>query len=259
MSLPDFLMRPARLRVRPKPVRRPAKPTVRALSVDGVPAPLEVRASSRARRLTLRVDPARELVQVVAPPGVGDAEVKRFVGRHLEWVMKRLAAIPPRFPFVPGAVLPILGRAHTLRHDPALGRTARLVEGPDGPLLLVGGEAAFVPARTLAFLKAEAKRQLADRARDKAALIGARVMAVTVRDTRSRWGSCSTTGRLSFSWRLLLTPEPVFDYVVAHEVAHLREMNHSPRFWALCASLTPEVEGPRAWLKANGARLHRYG
>ena len=109
------------------------------------------------------------------------------------------------------------------------------------------------------FLMAEARRELGERARAKAERIGARVAAVTIRDTRSRWGSCSATGRLSFSWRLILTPEPVLDYVVGHEVAHLREMNHSPRFWALCAELTAEVAGPRVWLKANGARLLRYG
>ncbi|ACJ00743.1 M48 family metallopeptidase [Rhodospirillum centenum] len=250
---------PRRTPAAKSPARTPPRPQVRALAVDGVPAPLELRLSPRARRLSLRVDAARELVQVVAPAGVGDAEIARFVGRHLDWVRGRLAAIPPRLPFADGALVPILGVPHRIRHDPGHRGAPRPLAGPEGPELRVGGGAEFLSRRVREWLKAEARRRLAERARAKAAGLGATVTAVSVRDTRSRWGSCSAGGRLSFSWRLILAPEPVFDYVVAHEVAHLREMNHSARFWALCASLTAEVDGPRAWLKAHGAGLHRYG
>ena len=196
---------------RPMPPRRPPKPPS-PLTVAGLPLPLELRESARARRMTLRVDAGRGLVQV-------------------------------------------LGVDHEIRHIPDLvGGTRR-----DDGVIRVGGRAEHVPRRVLDYLTGEARRELAVRARAKAALLGARVAAVTVRDTRSRWGSCSATGRLSFSWRLILTPDAVLDYVVAHEVAHLKEMNHSARFWAVCARLTAEVEAPRAWLKANGARLLRYG
>lgn len=253
--LPAFLLR--------KPERRPASPPVggvRSLTIADVPVPVEVKASTRARRMSLRVDPARELVQVVVPAGITDAEVTRFVGRHLDWVHQRLAAIPARSPFHDGAVVPVLGVAHTIRHDPSRRGGARVARGEDGRWeIQVGGEKEFLERRVEEFLKTQAKRLLGQRSREKAAMIGAKVAAVTVRDTRSRWGSCSATGRLSYSWRLIFTPEAVFDYVVAHEVAHLKEMNHSARFWALCAKLTADVEGPRAWLKANGARLHRYG
>lgn len=254
--LPDFLLR--------KPQRRSSLPPpppggVRSLTLRQVPVPVEVKATPRARRMSLRVDPARRLVLVVVPSGITDAEVERFVDRHLDWVRGRLAAIPARLPFQDGAVVPVLGVAHIIRHDPTR-RAARVVRGEDGRWeIRIGGEPEFLPARVEAFLKAQAKRLLATRAREKAARIGARVAGVTVRDTRSRWGSCSATGQLSFSWRLIFTPDAIFDYVVAHEVAHLKEMNHSARFWALCASLTAEVEGPRQWLKANGAALHRYG
>ncbi len=232
---------------------RPKAP--RALAVAGLPVPLELRESARARRMTLRVDAGRGLIQVVIPVGVSEVEALRFVGRHDGWVRARLAALPPELPFSDGAIVPFLGTDHVIRHMPDLRGATRRENGA----ILVGGQPEHVARRVRDFLMAEAKRELAERSRAKAAQIGARVAAVTVRDTRSRWGSCSATGRLSFSWRLILTPEAVLDYVVGHEVAHLREMNHSPRFWALCAQLTADVKAPRAWLKANGARLLRYG
>lgn len=234
-------------------------PDVRPLRVTGLAVPLELRESPRARRLSLRVDPMRDLIQVVVPRGIGEDEVRRFVGRHLDWVQARLAAIPPRQPFTDGARVPVLGRDHVIRHDPVHRGAPRRSLRPEGAEIRVGGDPDFLARRVRDFLKAEARRELAARARAKAALLGARVAAVSVRDTRSRWGSCSAQGRLSFSWRLILTPEPVLDYVVAHEVAHLREMNHSRRFWELCARLTGDIQGSRAWLKANGARLMRYG
>lgn len=227
----------------------------RALAVAGLPAPLELRESARTRRMTLRVDAGRGIIQVVVPAGIADADVQRFILRHDGWLRARLDALPPRLPFVDGASVPVLGRDHLIRHVADLRGGTRREDG----VIMVGGQPEHVERRVHDHLVGEARRELAERARAKAAQIGRRVAAVTVRDTRSRWGSCAASGRLSFSWRLILTPDAVLDYVVAHEVAHLVEMNHSTRFWALCATLTAEVKGPRAWLKANGARLLRYG
>jgi predicted metal-dependent hydrolase len=239
--------------IRRSPGAAPKGP--RALAIAGLPVPLELRESPRTRRLTLRVDAGRGLIQVVVPAGISEAEVHRFIHRHDGWLRARLDSLPPRLPFVDGAAVPVLGAEHVIRHVADLrGGTRR-----DGGLLLVGGRPEHLERRVHDHLIGEARRELAERARAKAAQIGKRVAAVTVRDTRSRWGSCAANGRLSFSWRLILTPEAVLDYVVAHEVAHLVEMNHSARFWAVCATLTPDVKAPRAWLKANGARLLRYG
>jgi predicted metal-dependent hydrolase len=236
-----------------KPVAaRPPRP----LAVAGLPHDaLELRESLRASRLTLRVDPGRDVIQVVVPVGVSETEAARFVSRHADWIRTRLDAMPPRMPFTVGAVVPVLGVNHVIRHAAGFRGAAHRAANE----IRVGGEPDFVARHVRDFLIKESRDELVLRARAKAAVIGKRVAAVTVRDTRSRWGSCASSGRLSFSWRLILTPEPVFDYVVAHEVAHLREMNHSARFWALVATLTPEVEAPRAWLKANGARLLRFG
>ena len=125
--------------------------------------------------------------------------------------------------------------------------------------LLVSGYAEHVERRVRDFLKAEARREMSERAFAKARQIDRPIASLTLRDTRSRWGSCTPDGALSLSWRLVLAPLEVLDYVVAHEVAHLAHMNHGQRFWALTAKLTDQVEGPQRWLRDNGARLLRYG
>lgn len=225
------------------------------LVIEGLAEPVSVRASARGRRLALRVNPAEGRVEVTVPPGSTEHQVRQFVTRHLGWVRQRLATLPPRLPFQAGAVIPVLGEDHVIRHVPdQRGGGARC-----GAEIRVGGDAAFLERRVRDLLRAEALRQVRERAEEKAGRLGVAVRHVAVRDTRSRWGSCGSNGRLSFSWRLILAPEPVLDYVVAHEVAHLREMNHSPAFWRLVAGLTPSPDAAKAWLKAHGARLLRYG
>ena len=227
----------------------------RPLTVTGLPAPLELRESARARRLTLRLDPARGVIQVVVPAGLAEADAVGFVNRHVGWVKSRLARLPPSRPFAEGAHIPVLGEDHIIRHEPF----TRGLGVREAGEIRVGGRAEHLPRRVRDFLVAEARERLAGRAAVLAAALGAKVRGITVRDTRSRWGSCTSTGRLSFSWRLILTPPPVFDYVVAHEVAHLLEMNHSPRFWALVARLSPDAPQMRAWLRLHGAALLRIG
>lgn len=225
------------------------------LVVDGVEGALALTISPRARRLSLRLDASSGEVMVVAPRAVSEAEVLRFVTRHADWLRRRLAALPPARPFVDGETVPYLGRDHRICHDPF---HRRPVERRDGAFL-VGGQAAHLARRLTDFLRHEARHELTGRAARLAAAIDRRIAGVTVRDTRSRWGSCSPSGRLNFSWRLVLAPESVLDYVVAHEVAHLAEMNHGPRFWALVDRLHADVAASRSWLKTNGAGLHRYG
>ncbi len=231
--------------------RTPSRP----LLVDGIDAPLALTVSPRAKRLSLRIDSGSGEVRVVVPRSVQEAEVARFVARNADWLRSRLAALPPRRPFTHGALVPYLGIDHRVLHDPGRRRPVERAYGT----FLVGGRVDHLSRRLTDYLKASARRELASRARDKAAMIHRRVAGITVRDTRSRWGSCSATGRLNFSWRLILAPESVLDYVVAHEVAHLHEMNHGPRFWSIVERLHPDMDGARRWLRAHGAGLHRYG
>lgn len=237
----------------PSRTRPEASPAL--LAITGLDRPVALRRNARARRLSLKLDPASGEVVVVAPLRVPAQVIADFVNRHAEWVRRRRAAMPGRTPFLPGAEIPILGVPHRIVHDPAAGRGVRCAEGE----LRVGGPAEHLGARLAAWLRAEARRQLLVRSRAAALKLGVTVAAVTVRDTRSRWGSCASSGRLSYSWRLLLAPESVLDYVVAHEVAHLVEMNHSARFWAVVDRLHPDADRCRAWLKAKGQDLHLYG
>jgi predicted metal-dependent hydrolase len=171
------------------------------------------------------------------------------------WILGHLNALPARVPFADGAVLPLLGAEHVIRHDSAARRGVWHAEG----VIWVSGRPEYLPRRVRDFLIAEARREISERARQKAAAVGRPIHRLTLRDTTSRWGSCSADGNLSFSWRLILAPESVLDYVVAHEVGHLKHMNHGPRFWAQVARLTGDVAHARRWLRERGDRLLRYG
>jgi predicted metal-dependent hydrolase len=219
-------------------------------------APVSIRVSQRARRVGLRIDSAERSVELILPRGVPAETGLRFLAAKREWVAARLRGLPQPVPFVEGAVVPVLGVPHRIRRES--GPSPPPVRITDGEIR-VGGDPAYLARRVRDHLVAAARAELAPRARRLAARIGREVARVNVRDTKSRWGSCSGQGNLSFSWRLILAPEPVLDYVVAHEVAHLVEMNHGPRFWHLVESLMPGNAGPRAWLKRHRNRLLSYG
>ncbi|SMF62910.1 hypothetical protein SAMN06265365_12254 [Tistlia consotensis] len=233
------------------------------LTFEGREVPLELRVSPRARRLSLRLDPGRGGLVLTLPEGLPVARGLDFVERQSGWIAGRLAQLPPRVPFADGAVLPILGADHQIRHAP----WARAAVWQDGGLLWVSGAAEHLPRRVTDWLKSEARRQVARRAREKAAGLPAlaetrrirQLGRIAVRETTSRWGSCTARGDLSFCWRLVLAPEAVLDYVVAHEVAHLAHLDHSPAFWRLCRQLTGEADRSRDWLRHHGMRLQRFG
>jgi hypothetical protein len=227
----------------------------RALALD-LGAPLTIRVNPRARRLLLRIDAAERAVELVLPRGVPAEHGLRFLRAQRGWIAARLEALPRPVPFVEGAVVPVLGVPHRIRSesDPA----APPVAIADGEIR-VRGDLVHLGRRVRDYLVRLARQELARRARLLAARIGKHIARVTVRDTKSRWGSCSAAGCLSFSWRLILAPESVVDYVVAHEVAHLAEMNHGPRFWRVVRSLTPDHATPRAWLNRHRNQLLAYG
>lgn len=217
--------------------------------------PLVLRRSKRARRMLLKLDLQSGGVELVLPTRASPAQGLRFAEQQIAWIARRLAALPPRIPFADGADVPLLGVPCRIRHRPDSRGTVWRQDGE----IHVAGAAEHVNRRVRDWIKAEARDTISQRARAAAARLGKPVARVTIRDTDSRWGSCSAAGALSFSWRLLLAPETVLDYVVAHEAAHLVEMNHGRRFWALVGLLTADVEAPRAWLRRHGAALHRYG
>lgn len=217
---------------------------------------VSIRVSPRARRIALRIDAAERKVELVLPPGVPTSHGLRFLAAKQGWIAARLAALPQPVRFAEGVVIPVLGIPHRIRRedDP----TVPPVAIRDGEIR-VRGDPAHIERRVRDHLVAIARAELADRARPLAARIGRKLARVGVRDTKSRWGSCSGRGNLSFSWRLVFAPGPVINYVVAHEVAHLAEMNHGPRFWRLVESLSPDSAAARAWLKRHRSRLFSYG
>jgi predicted metal-dependent hydrolase len=217
---------------------------------------VSIRISPRARRVGLRINAADRIVELVLPPGVPASHGSRFLASKREWIAARLEALPRPVPFAEGAIVPVLGVPH---------RICRAVETGSPPVAIVDGEIRVrgdpmhLARRVRDYLVAQARSELAHRARRLAARIGRDVGRINVRDTKSRWGSCSGRGNLCFSWRLIFAPEPVLDYVVAHEVAHLAEMNHGPHFWRLVESLSPDSAAPRTWLKRHRSLLLSYG
>ena len=227
------------------------------LKLDGRSIEVTMRLNPRARRLIVKVHPSTGEVTVVAPSRRGLDRALDFARGEAPWIARQLARVPKPIALTVGARVPFLGREHVvMRAADSRGAVARDAEAAT---IFVGGRDEHVQRRLVDYLKREARRRLDQRSHAFAAMIDASVRRVTVRDTASRWGSCSTSKSISYSWRLILAPEFVLDYVVAHEVAHLREMNHGPRFWRLVRSIVPDIETPQAWLRKNGSALHRYG
>ena len=190
---------------------------------------------------------------------------KDFAERNAAWIGARLGRLPKPIPFTPGSILPLRGVDHVIDHRPGARGTVwvePLAEpSPSGVLfaLCVAGGSEHVERRVADFLKKQARRDLEAAVKHYTLAIGLPARRVSLRDTTSRWGSCSSTGSLNFSWRLIMAPAHVLDYLAAHEVAHLRHLDHSDRFWALTRRLSPDVDRAEAWLKAHGSSLHRFG
>jgi predicted metal-dependent hydrolase len=222
---------------------------------DGKTIDIHVRRSARARRILLHVDVYTGGVELVLPRRTSFEEGLGFARSKSAWLQSRLKEIAPLVPFADGARFPLLGREIRIRHVPQLFDEVWRENGS----LVVAGAPTRVAASVEAWLRAEAARAFAPIADEKADRLGAKYRRIIVRDPRTRWGSCSLNGDLAFSWRLVMAPEDVLEYVVAHEVAHLKVMNHSHRFWSLVDKICDGVDDSRDWLRTNGAALHRYG
>jgi predicted metal-dependent hydrolase len=252
------------------------------VAVAGLDTPVQVRHHPAARRLTLRVSQVRREVVLTIPQGVSLAEAGKFVATHMDWVRQRLANLPQAVVIGNDSRMLYRGELYRVqmlgptRHrrvawtEGLMAARAHLKEAQSAnrkkitlperllPRLCVSGDYAHAARRLRDWLIDRAREELATRVQHHCRTLGLKARRVTVRDQTSRWGSCSSAKVLSFSWRLILAPPFVLDYVAAHEVAHLKEMNHGPRFWALVRSTNPRMDEARRWLKRNGAELHRY-
>lgn len=225
------------------------------LRIDGQLLDVKVRINPQARRMIVKVNPATGEICITVRSQRGLPAALDFARGQKDWIAGQLAKVPRPMPLLPGAHVPLRGVPHEIR---AAARGPAPVWRENG-VIWVRGEPAHGPRRVLDFLKKEARKHFEARAMHHGERLGVKPARITVRDTVSRWGSCSSARSLSFSWRLILAPDFVLDYVVAHEVAHMKQMNHSPRFWAEVRKLVPDIAAPQRWLRTHGRELQRYG
>lgn len=234
----------------------PANPKERDIAVAGRRLPLTIREHSRATRLTLRIEPGGRALRMTVPPGISDREVERFLLRNNGWLSNRLGKLPRPEALAEGGAISIRGVEHVIRRTGALRGLTEARDTGDGRVLFVGGAPEHLARRVVDYLRREARAELEAAVSRHASAIGRKPRTIRLKDTRSRWGSCSSEGNLSFSWRIIMAPDHVLDYLAAHEVAHLREMNHGPGFWKLCRALCPRTDEAKTWLKRHGSALH---
>ena len=221
--------------------------------IGGLQTSILWRRSSRARRIALRIDLQGGRIVITLPPRGSRKAGLALLRGHEAWVAERLAALPAPVVIADGNEIPIFGRPHRIVHDRSLRGGAVI----DQSAIRISGHPEFLARRVRDALHDLALRELSSMARKKALRFDARPAAIRVKDTRTRWGSCAADGTLMFSWRLIMAPAFVQDYVVAHEVAHLRHMNHGPDFWRLAETLTPHRAAATSWLTAEGPGLLR--
>jgi predicted metal-dependent hydrolase len=222
--------------------------------------PVVVRRSAQARRYTLRIKTATREAVLTMPMRGSLATARDFADRHGGWLAARFQKLPDMVDFADGVLVPLRGIPHRIAHRPDAKGGVWTETGVDGhPVIAVAGDQSFVARRVRDFLKREARRDIDAAARRHAANLGVTIKRISIKDTTSRWGSCASDGSLSFSWRMILAPPFVLDYLAAHEVAHRREMNHSSRYWRVVAGLFPDYQRAETWLKQNGGGLHRWG
>jgi len=226
------------------------------LSLPGLAWPIELRVHPRARGLRLRVDESRQLLTLTMPPRMSRRQALEWAHRQAEWIDRQVARVEPAEPFLPGCRIPFEGRELLLHWEETLPRTAHLADGR----LQAGGPESRFAARIEQFLRRQAQDRLAAETADAAKRAGVTIKAVSIGDPKSRWGSCSSSGAIRYSWRLIMAPPHLLRWLVAHEVAHRRHMNHGPAFHALEAELYgSDVRAARAELRSLGLRLKRIG
>lgn len=234
-----------------------AHKTLNAYPFEEISPDLVIKVNPRAKRLALRVDPRKNKVNLVMPKRASMRGAYMFALENKRWIREKLAELPQPITLTDGTIFPILGEKTEIKvtYNPALKTTN--IQLKDNQLLVNTNKEDPSP-RIIRFLKKMAREELTALAHEKAALIDKKIEKVETKDTISRWGSCSHDGKISFSWRLIFAPMNAFDYVVAHEVAHLRVMDHSPAFWDICEDLSDNYSKGKSWMKRHGAELIRY-
>jgi hypothetical protein len=225
----------------------------------GEPLTLRLSVNPRARRLSVRIDARAGEAVVIAPSPRTLPQAVDFARSRALWIAERLAARPEGTPLVPGKVILLAGRSVTLEAS-GNAAAARLIETEAGPVIRAGGEGDAFSRRVLNLLKAEARRRLTERTEVHRLALGQAPVRLSITDSRTRWGSCSPHNRtIRYSWRVVMAPETVLDYLAAHEVAHLVHADHSPAYWSVVQGLIGDPKPHRRWLRTHGTALHAVG
>jgi hypothetical protein len=239
-----------------------AATSIRHYELDGEILPVAVKEHARAKRLTLRLDRTGRGLKVTVPPKTSRRPVENFLSRQAGWIATQLVKQPASQEIGSETTIMYEGMLHEIVHHEGRGTTHIRQDVSENaklrPALHVYAGKSHLKRRVKDFLKRQARQRLLDLSRRHAATLGVSFSKLQIKDTTSRWGSCSSTGTLSYSWRIIMAPPQVLDYLVAHEVSHLVEMNHGPNFWALVEELCPDYQRHRNWLRKNGDKLHAW-
>lgn len=237
----------------------PASHTTRTeITIGERPTPLIARVNRRAKQLILKVDPVAGEILVTAPSKRTIPEAIKFAQDRIDWIAEQLSESLRGKPFAAGMRIPFTGVDHIIISDPST-RSAVRLDDDLFPAIRVGGQPEHLNRRVSDWLKREARRRLTEKVDHYCAMLDKTRGRIHIRDARTRWGSCSSDGALSFSWRLVLAPPSILDYVAAHECAHLIHMNHSPAFWRVVRDLGVDARAAADWLTDEGPKLFTYG
>lgn len=241
-----------------KATRRSAKQHSwdRWLEVDGERLPVRVVENPRSTRITLRIQPGGKGLKVTMPPHVALDQLDEFLDRNKNWVAAKRSRLPDTVIAKEGSIIPYLGVDHKIVHLDRLRGIVEVKDIAEESCILVPGDPKYISRKVETFLKKQARIKLNEAVEHFSNELDVRPKSIRITDTTSRWGSCSSTRTLSFSWRIIMAPPEVLDYLAAHEVAHLREMNHSDKFWRHVENICPDMKVSKAWLRTNGPILH---
>jgi predicted metal-dependent hydrolase len=232
------------------------RPQDRFIDVGDRSLPLKIRPHARAKRITLRIDPGGRGLSLTIPQKLPEHEINEFLEKYHGWILTKLAKFPKDDELIEGGYIKIRGQDHLIERTGKIRGITETVQLDGEFILRVSGDVPHLKRRISDFLKSEARKDLEKSTHYHAEKIGRSFKSISLRDTKSRWGSCSSDGSLSYSWRIIMAPPFVLDYLAAHEVSHLVEMNHEPQFWQLCENLCPHTQDAKKWLKKNGSLLH---
>lgn len=223
--------------------------------IGGESINLLIERSPKAKRMRLRIDRLKRRAVLILTKRSSERAGIAFAAEHGDWLKDQLALLPEKNVFADGFRFSLLGEEVVIRHSPLARRGVWL----DEHVVWVSGEASHLSRRTTDFIKEHFKKYAKSRLKATSEILGVHVGRLSIRDTKSRWGSCNRKGDISLSWRLALAPKEVADYVIIHEISHIKEMNHSESFWRTVSGVMPDYKIRERWLKKNAAYLYSFG